>query len=194
MAFELVVIGTSAGGLAALEVILAALPASFALPIVLVQHRSAESDLLCEVLQARTELQVRESLDKEPIAPGVVYIAPADYHLIVERGELSLSCDEPVRYARPSIDVTFLSAADAYGPGVVGVVLTGANADGAAGAQRIEARGGLVLVEDPRTAEISRMPAAAVKATTAAEVLSLEGIAARLLALAASPARPGRRV
>ena len=110
----------------------------------------------------------------------------------MERGELSLSCDEPVRYARPSIDVTFLSAADAYGAGVVAVVLTGANADGAAGARRIESRGGRVLVEDPATAEISRMPAAAIKATKAAEVLSLEAIAARLRALAAGPVRPGR--
>lgn len=185
MNFELVVIGTSAGGLTALEVILGALPATFSLPIVLVQHRSTESELLCEVLQARTELEVREVLDKEPIQPGVVYIAPPDYHVLVDEGELSLSSDEPVRFARPSIDVMFLSAADAYGSRTIGVVLTGANGDGSEGAQRIEARGGVVIVQDPATAEVRRMPAAAIEATKAPLVLPVERIGPQLLALAA---------
>lgn len=195
MGFELVVIGCSAGGLLALETILGVLPASFALPILVVQHRSAESDLLCEVLQGRTRLEVREVLDKEPITPGRVYVAPPDYHVLVEPGEFSLSTEERVRFARPSIDVALVSAADAYGARLIGVMLTGANEDGAEGVQRIERRGGRVIVQDPETAEVSRMPAAALAAAASAEVLPVEGIAQRLLELAASgtATRPVRR-
>lgn len=195
MGFDLVVIGCSAGGLLALETILAALPATFPLPILVVQHRSAESELLCEVLQGRSRLQVRDVLDKEPIEAGCVYVAPPDYHVLVEPGEFSLSTEERVRFARPSIDVALQSAADAYGARLIGVVLTGANDDGAAGVQRIERRGGRVIVQDPETAEVARMPAAALEVARAAEVLPVEGIGPRLLELAASgtATRPVRR-
>lgn len=180
--YELVVVGTSAGGLAALEAIVANLPRDYAIPILVIQHRSVDSDLLCDVLQNCTRLRVQEVLDKEPIGPGTLYLAPPDYHVLVEQGELALSADEPVHFARPSIDVTFASAADVYADRLVGVVLTGANEDGAAGLRRIRERGGLALVQDPATAEVSRMPAAAAL-VPGARVLSLEQIAAELRAL-----------
>ena len=135
-------IGTSWGGLSALREIVGGLPPDFAIPVVLVQHRHRQSDhVLPTLLQDRTRLSVCEVEDKMPIESGRVYVAPADYHLLVERGHFSLSTDEPVRYSRPSIDVTFQSAADSYGAHVVGVVLTGANSDGAPGLRRIHARG-----------------------------------------------------
>jgi two-component system, chemotaxis family, protein-glutamate methylesterase/glutaminase len=197
--FDLIVIGTSAGGLAALELILSGLPAGYAIPLLIVQHRSTESDMLCEVLQSRSPLPVREVLDKEPLEPGTVFLAPPDYHVLVEEGSLALSADEPVRFARPSIDVAFLSAADAYGARLIAVVLTGANEDGAAGARRIHAAGGRVLVQAPETAEVARMPAATLAEVPAATVLTLEGIAAHLRAVPGAlpegggPAGGGRR-
>jgi two-component system chemotaxis response regulator CheB len=180
--YELVVVGTSAGGLAALETVVARLPRDYEIPILVVQHRSVDSELLGDVLQNCTRLKVQEVLDKEPIGPGTLYLAPPDYHVLVEPGELALSADEPVRFARPSIDVAFASAADVYGERLVGVVLTGANEDGAAGLRRIRERGGLALVQDPATAEVSRMPAAAAR-VPGTRVLSLEQIAAELRAL-----------
>jgi two-component system, chemotaxis family, protein-glutamate methylesterase/glutaminase len=183
VAHELIAIGASAGGLAALELILAQLPAAWAVPILIVQHRSTESDLLCELLQAHSAIPVQEVLDKDGIAPGVVYLAPPDYHVLVEEGSFALSADEPVRFARPSIDVAFISAADSYGARLVAVVLTGANEDGAAGVRRVHERGGQVLVQAPAEAEAPRMPAAAIEAVPAARVLGLEQIAQHLLAL-----------
>ena len=165
--FEIVVIGTSLGGLEALRTLLAGLPSSFCVPVVIVQHRGKESeDTLTPLLQRRCPLVIEEAEDKQTIVPGYVYLAPRDYHLLVEPGRFALSSDAAVNQARPSIDVLFESAADAYGSAVIGVILTGANADGARGAARIKQRGGLVVVQDPATAEARAMPDAALAATT----------------------------
>ena len=178
MRYEIVVVGTSWGGLNALRTLVGALPGDFAVPLVLVQHRHRESNqILGALLQERTALRVCEVDDKAPIEPGRVYVAPPDYHLLVERGTFSLSTDEPVRFSRPSIDVTFQSAADSYAEHVIGVVLTGANADGAIGLRRIVDRGGVAVVQDPATAESPTMPAAALHAVPTARVLPLPGIA-----------------
>ena len=178
MAYEIILAGTSWGGLQALSTLVGALPADFAVPIVLVQHRHRESNnLLSTLLQDRTPLTVCEIEDKLPIEPGKIFIAPADYHLLVDRGQFSLSLDEPVRFSRPSIDVTFSSAADAYGRTAVGAVLTGANADGAQGLRRIADRGGLTLVQDPASAESPAMPTAAARSVPTARVMPLRELA-----------------
>ena len=184
MAYRIVVIGTSWGGLAALRELVATLPGSFALPVVLVQHRHRQSDhVLATLLQDRAKLKVCEVEDKSPIQPGSIYVAPADYHLLIEADHFALSTEEPVRYSRPSIDVTFTSAADRYGAGTVGVVLTGANADGAAGLERIATRGGLAIVQAPETAESPAMPTAALRSVPNATVLTITGIGALLSGL-----------
>jgi two-component system chemotaxis response regulator CheB len=143
-----------------------------------VQHRHKQSDhLLTTLLQDETPLGVCEVEDKAPIMAGNVYFAPADYHLLVDRGFFTLTTDEPVRYSRPSIDVMFESAADAYGAQTVGVILTGANADGAAGLRRIVDRGGLAIIQTPATAESPAMPDAALRAVPQARVLTIGEIA-----------------
>ena len=163
------------------------LPAGFGVPVVLVQHRHRQSDhLLSSLLQERTALIVTEVEDKTPIEPGNVYVAPADYHLLVDRGFFTLSTEAPVRYSRPSIDVTLSSAADAYAENTVGVILTGANSDGSRGLRRIFDRGGLAIVQDPTTAESPTMPAAAVRCVPAARLLTISQIAAALAALPAA--------
>jgi two-component system chemotaxis response regulator CheB len=189
--YEIVVVGTSWGGLAALRALVGGLPRDFGLPVVVVQHRHKDSDrLLTTLLQDRTLLTVCEIEDKQPILPAFVFVAPPDYHLLVERGHFSLSTDAPVRYSRPSIDVAFTSAADAYGRRVVGVVLTGANADGAAGLAAIAERGGLAIVQTPATAESPAMPRAALDAVPSARVLPIPAIADLLVTLpAAAPTR-----
>jgi two-component system chemotaxis response regulator CheB len=187
--YEIIVIGTSWGGLSALSVIISALPSTFALPIVVVQHRSPDAaGFLAELLQGRTSLSVAEVDDKVAIAAGHVYVAPPNYHLLVERGFFSLTTDAPVRYSRPSIDVTFGSVADAYGRTAVGIVLTGANEDGALGLKRIAVRGGYAIVQDPETAEGAMMPRAAWRMVPRARVLPLELIPTHLVTIA--PARP----
>ena len=194
MPYSVVGIGTSWGGLAAMSKLLGELPADFSLPVVVVQHRSKDSDrLLAELLQDATELKVSEVEDKEPLMPGTVYIAPADYHVLIDDGYLSLTVEEPVRFSRPSIDVMFSSAANTYGSGAIGVVLTGANEDGARGLSDIVKRGGRALVQDPRTAEIPIMPDAALKAVPSAEVLTLEALAPRLIELSHERANVGAR-
>jgi two-component system, chemotaxis family, protein-glutamate methylesterase/glutaminase len=186
--FGLVVIGASWGGLAAVSKIFAAMPGDFTLPIVLVQHRSKHSDdLLASLIQSVTQLRVVDVEDKEPLAPASVYIAPANYHLMVERGHLSLTTDPLVRFSRPSIDVTFASAADSYRSAAIGVVLTGANDDGRRGLRRIVDNGGKGIVQDPATAESKAMPASAAQAVPEAEVIPLEEIPTRLVVLAAQP-------
>jgi len=193
VAYRIVVIGTSWGGLAALRELVGALPSSFKLPVVLVQHRHRESDhLLATLLQDRAALKVCEVEDKSPICAGSIYVAPADYHLLIEGNHFALSTEEPVRYSRPSIDVTFTSAADRYGAGTIGVVLTGANADGAAGLERIASRGGLAVVQAPETAESPAMPTAALRAVPAAKVLTITGIGALLAGLALEGHGPER--
>jgi two-component system chemotaxis response regulator CheB len=187
MAYELMVIGTSVGGLQALIALLGELPPTFPLPIVIVQHRSADvKSGIREILQSHTELVIVEADDKDAVEPGRVYLAPADYHVLVESDRtLALSTEGPVHYARPSIDVLFESAADAYREGVIGVVLTGASADGAKGALRIKQCGGCVVVQDPATAESSVLPAAAIAAGVADEIVPLERMARTLRQLAA---------
>jgi len=172
--YDLVVVGTSWGGLAALRTLVAGLPGDFQMAVALVQHRHKESDhLLRTLLQERTALEVCEVEDKMPLQHGRIYVAPPDYHTLVEPGHFSLSTEAPVRFSRPSIDVTFQSAADSYGHRTVGIVLTGANADGSAGLRRISDRGGMAIVQDPSTAESALMPAAAVKAVPRARVMEL---------------------
>jgi len=179
---ELIVVGCSLGGMHAMQVILGGLAEGFSVPIVVAQHRHRKSDEgLPAYLRRQTDLQVSDAEDKQWIESGRVYLAPADYHLMIERngsqGELSLSVDEAVRYSRPSIDVLFESAADAYTDRLIGVVLTGANEDGARGAQRIKARGGLVIAQDPATAEAPVMPRATIAAAQVDRILRLEEIA-----------------
>ena len=190
--YRIVVIGASAGGLHALRTVLEALPADFTIPIVVVQHRSRDSELLCELLQETTPLRVIEVNDKVGTARGHVYVAPPDYHLLVEEGYFALSVDEPVRFSRPSIDVTFESAVDSYGMDTIGVVLTGANQDGAHGLRRIVEAGGYAVVQDPATAEVRVMPQAAIAAVPGARVLPLEQIG-RHLAGIHGRAAPGLR-
>lgn len=186
--------GASAGGLDAVCSILSSLPAELDAAVAVVQHRSKESDALCEVWQECTDLRVSEVTDKMPIEPGRVYVAPADYHLLVEPGFFSLSVDAPELYSRPSIDVAFETAGGAYGPRLVGVVLTGANHDGSRGLRRIVDLGGRAIVQAPATAEVAVMPTAAIRAVPEAEVLLLDEIAERLQALqASSRARTGGR-
>lgn len=188
MRYQIVVVGTSWGGLHALRTLISGLPGDFVVPLVIVQHRHRESNqLLATLLQEHTPMRVCEVEDKAPIEPGRVYIAPPDYHLLVERGTFSLTTDEPVRFSRPSIDVTFESAADSYAEHVIGVVLTGANADGAIGLRRIADRGGVAVVQDPATAESAAMPAAALKAVPKARVLPLPEIARFLAAIGSPP-------
>lgn len=177
--YRLVVVGASAGGLHALRTIVAGLPDDFELPVVVVQHRAKESELLCELLQECSGLPVAEVNDKQEIGPGV-WVGPPDYHLLLDDGFFSLTTDEPVRYSRPSIDVTFESAADVYGMDLIGVVLTGANADGSRGLRRIADEGGHTIVQDPETAEVRVMPRSAAKAVPDACVLPLEEIAPHL--------------
>ena len=184
--YRLIAVGVSAGGLQALRTLVGALPEGFEIPLAVVQHRSRDSELLCELLQECSAMQVGEVSDKEEIVPGRVYVAPPDYHLMVERGWFELSTDAPVRYSRPSVDVMFLSAADAYGVDLIGVVLTGANADGAAGLRRIVDRGGYAMVQDPATAEVRAMPQFAIRAVPEACVLPMEQIGPHLAAVRGS--------
>jgi two-component system, chemotaxis family, protein-glutamate methylesterase/glutaminase len=181
---RLVAIGASAGGFQALTQILGQLPVDFPGSIAIVQHRRAdESSLLRELLAQRTRLPVIEPCHGAPLRPGHVYIAPPDYHLLVEAGSVALSIDAPVNRSRPSIDVLFDSAAVAYRHRALGVVLTGASADGALGAAHLARVGAPVIVQDPTTAEAPTCPAAALERVPHAIVLPLESIAERLTAL-----------
>lgn len=184
---ELVVIGCSLGGMNALTTILSDLPKEFCLPIVIAQHRHKRSNEgLPAFLRRSTHLNVVDADDKQWIRSGTIYLAPADYHLFVDRvdhgGELSLSMDDAVRFSRPSIDVLFESAADAYPFGVVAVLLTGNNEDGTRGARRVKARGGTVVAQDPVTAEAPAMPQAAIDAGVVDRILPLDQIASFLVA------------
>jgi two-component system chemotaxis response regulator CheB len=181
-----VVIGTSLGGLAALRVLLAKVPRNYPVPVVIAQHRVKASDeMLVRLLGAGTALPVREPDDKDLIEPGVVWVAPSDYHLLIEGGRFALSTDAPVNYARPSIDVLFESAAECYGPGALGLLLTGANDDGARGCDRIKKSGGSVWVQDPAEAESAAMPAAAIAATKVDRIMRLAQLADALLEVSA---------
>lgn len=178
--YQAVVGGVSAGGLEALKTLLECLPADFTPALVLVQHMHPQQcDFLVGHLNAICRLPVKEAEEKETIKGGVVYLAPANYHLLVELDRtFSLSTDEKVNYSRPSIDVLFETAAEAYGAELIGIILTGASRDGAAGMRRIKAAAGLTIVQDPETAEFSAMPQAALEETQADHVLSIAGIGA----------------
>jgi len=178
---ELVAVGASLGGLKACELLLSGLPATFSLPIVIVQHRRPEGDgRISEILRGRTPLCVCEPEDKQELIGGTVYIAPPGYHLLVERGLFELSTEAAVLYARPSVDVLFESVADAYGEGALGVILTGSNEDGVRGAVRIKRAGGTVWVQDPKTAEDDCTIRAVLAVKAADEVLALEQMSRRL--------------
>lgn len=177
MRFELGVIGASWGGIEALQVLLGSLPRGFPVPLAVVQHRDHQAEeMLTRLLQRSCALTVAEAEDKEPLRAGRVYIAPADYHMLIDDRAIALSIDPPVAYARPSIDLLFESAAEAYREHVVGVLLTGKNRDGVRGLEAIRRRGGLAVVQQPATAAAEMLPAAAVGAGAFDVVLHLEAI------------------
>lgn len=182
---EAVVIGASAGGVSALMQVLPALPHGYRLPVVVVLHvRSGRHNQLVDVFQQRLMVPVREAGDKEDIIPGTLYFAPAGYHLLFEKDRsFSLSCDAPLHFARPAIDITMESAADAYGAALAGVLLTGANEDGAAGMAAIGTAGGLTAVQDPDEADVKVMPMEAIRLRPPDLVLPLEQIKRLLLLL-----------
>jgi two-component system, chemotaxis family, protein-glutamate methylesterase/glutaminase len=181
---ELIVIGASWGGLHAVSRILAGLPAGFGVTVLVVQHRAEEAeDLLAGLLDRAGPLGVREVEDKQPLRGAGVLVAPPGYHVLVERDHFALSTEAQVRFSRPSIDVALETAADALGPALVGVVLTGANDDGAAGLAAVRRRGGTAIVQTPETAVQSAMPTAARAAASPQIVAPLEEIAAVLASL-----------
>jgi two-component system chemotaxis response regulator CheB len=183
----MVVIGSSWGGLQALETILRALPKDYRPSVAIAQHRSPDSGsgALSAMLGRYTDLPVCEAGDKDPIEPGRVYIAPADYHLYVEEGAFALDVDDAVQYSRPSVDVLFDSAADVYGERLAAVILTGANEDGAYGITRVKRRGGLTIAQDPSTAVKREMPAAAIATGAVDRVLPVDEIGPELARLGA---------
>ena len=186
--YDLLVVGASWGGLDAIGLLLDGLDSDLGVAIALVQHRSSDQAGLAGLLAIRARLPVREIEDKDPIQAGNVYLAPPDYHALVEPGHFALSTEDRVQYARPSIDVLFESAADAYRERVIGVILTGANEDGAKGLARIKARGGVAIIQDPASAAKGTMPAAALAATVADAVLPLDEIAPFISGLCLQPA------
>jgi two-component system chemotaxis response regulator CheB len=185
--YDLVVVGTSWGGLQAVSRLLSDLPPDFEPPVAIAQHRHPDSQhgTLQDLLQRQITRPVVEVEDKLAVEPGHVYVAPPDYHLLVERGRFALSVDDRVRYARPSIDVLFESAADVYGERLIGIILTGANDDGARGLARIREVGGVALIQEPSSATKRAMPEAAIAATPAAAILPLEEIGAYIRELCA---------
>ena len=188
--YDLIVIGCSLGGMRALQSIFKAFPDDFVTPIAVAQHRHKQSnEELPAFLKRATKYCVVDVEDKQQIEPRCVYLAPADYHLLVERGRFSLSTEAAVAYSRPSIDVLFESAADAYRQRLIGVILTGANNDGARGVQRIKQQGGVVIVQDPATAEAPAMPQAAISTSSVDRILPLDRVGPFLVEVcrAASP-------
>ena len=182
---DAIVLGTSAGGVEALSALLPTLPENFRPALLIVLHLPRERpSLLVEIFSKKCLLPVREAQDKEPVQPGTVYFAPADYHLLVDTGpRLALSVDALVHYSRPSIDVLFESAADVYGPRLAGIILTGANADGAQGLAAVRAAHGVTVVQQPDTAQVPFMPKAALARGPADFVLSLDQLSRLLRAM-----------
>jgi two-component system, chemotaxis family, protein-glutamate methylesterase/glutaminase len=183
--YQIIVIGGSAGAMAALTKLLPLFPAGYPLPIVIAQHLHPwQDDYHLEHFGDQCALPVQEARDKGPIEAGTVYFAPPNYHLLINDDKtFSLSIDDKVNYARPSIDVLFESAVDVYAPWLVGVILTGANNDGAEGLRLIKERGGVTIVQDPQTAESAYMPKAALAATQVDYVLPLAEIGKLLVEL-----------
>lgn len=183
MSYEAIVIGVSSGGMNAMKVMFSRLPKNFSIPIIIVQHINARSDnQWIRLLNNKNDLNIKEADEKETIEPGNIYIAPANYHLMIEKNKaFSLSIDERVNYARPSIDVLFESAAEAYKNKLIGMVLTGASSDGTKGIKWVKELGGLAIIQDPETAESPYMPASAISAIKPDYILSLEDIAELLI-------------
>ncbi len=183
--YKAIVIGSSAGGINALTKVLSVLPADFPLPIVIVQHLHPESGHhLPYILGAKSALKIKQADEKEKIEKGWVYLAPPNYHLLVEEDfTFSLSLESPVNYSRPSIDVLFESAIYAYRQHLIGIILTGANHDGSFGLKKIKETGGFTIVQDPKTAEADAMPKAAIEATIIDKILPLQDIGLYLLQL-----------
>lgn len=181
--YQAIVIGTSAGGLFALTSLLQNLPADYHLPLIVVQHRAKDQkNLLEEVLQARCQIRVKQADEKEQILKGCVYIAPPDYHLLIEQDKtFSLTADEPISFSRPSIDVLFESAALTYRAALIGIILTGASNDGAEGMKAIQHYGGLTIAQKPEEAEYPFMPKAAIQKTKIRHIWNLVQIEEFLL-------------
>lgn len=179
MSARAIVIGASAGGVQALSEVLPALPAGYPIPVLVVIHvPPRKANALVDLFARKCAIAVKEAEDKEPLAPGTIYFAPPDYHLLVETdGALALSSDEAVNFSRPAIDVLFETAAEAFGAQLVGIVLTGANHDGAQGLKAVHDRGGLCIVENPATAEAAAMPTAALRACPTARIMTLDEMA-----------------
>ena len=192
MSYEVIAIGASWGGLQAVTTLLEGIPDELDQAIVVAQHRSPESSrgMLESLLQRHITRPVREPGDKEAIDPGHVYVAPPDYHLLVDERHFALSVDARVQHARPSIDVLFVSVAQAYRDRAIGIVLTGSNEDGAAGLAAIKQNGGVSIVQDPQTAEKRTMPDAAIAGSVADAVLPLEQIPAFLYGLCCAGPTP----
>ena len=181
--YEVIVIGVSAGGMKALRKIIPKLPLNFPSPIAIVQHLYPHSDdFLVTDLNERSKLTVKQADEKEKLKPGFVYFAPSNYHLLIENDKtFSLSVNDLVNFARPAIDVLFETAAEAFKEKTLGIVLTGANHDGSQGAKKIKEYGGLVIVQDPESAEADIMPRAAIEAAKVDFVLDLDKIVDFLL-------------
>lgn len=174
-----IVMGCSAGGMSALRTVLAGLDKKLRLPVIVVCHTGSEDiTTFCELIDTSSKLPVREARERQPVLPGVVHVAPAGYHLLLERGErFSLSVDDRVAFSRPAINVLFESAASVYNSALIGVVMTGANHDGASGLATIRAMGGMAIVQDPASAHASAMPQAALDKAGADHCVPLEEIA-----------------
>lgn len=183
--YKAIVIGVSAGGMKALMKLLPALPENFPLPVIIVQHlHPSQGEFYVKYFNGLSPITVKEADEKEPIRPGHVYFAPPNYHLMIEEDRtFSLSSDEKVNYSRPSVDVLFESAVDVYSANLVGIILTGANHDGAHGLRLIRDNGGMTIVQAPDTAESPLMPQAAIDAATPDHILSLEEIGTLLVSL-----------
>ena len=181
--YDAIVVGASAGGLYAMISILHPLPVNYPIPIIVVQHRAKdERSLLEEVLQQKCQIRIKQADEKEEIQPGFVYFAPPNYHLLVENnGTFSLSYDVPVNYSRPSIDVLFETAADVFKQRLLGIILTGANKDGAAGMKKIRTLGGITIAQDPGTADYPEMPQAAISTRAIQHILTPAAIGSFLL-------------
>ncbi|MDB5963822.1 MAG: chemotaxis protein CheB [Polaromonas sp.] len=182
---EAVIIGASAGGVEALLMLLSGLPERFRLPVITVLHLPEDRESqLAAIFRQRSPVAVHEAADKEAIVPGTLYFAGPGYHLSVERDRsFSLSCEAPVHFSRPSIDILMESAADTYGAGLAGILLTGANYDGALGLAKIRQRGGLTVVQDPAEAQVATMPEAAIRRLQPDLILRLQDIRSLLLQL-----------
>ena len=181
--YQAVVVGVSAGGFKAIQKFLYKLPSTFTIPIIIVQHRekSPANNYLVKVLAEISKLKIKEADEKEIIKNGTVYLAPPNYHLLIEKNHtFSLSVSEPVCFARPSIDVLFETAARAYNSHLIGIILTGANKDGSQGIKAIKKRGGMTIVQNPNTAEVPIMPKAAIATNSIDFILNLENIASFL--------------